>query len=113
MGAKGSSPHSDLRVIKGISIICLLCVLFPLCDVFVTWDLAVDLRADADFGKTDFGHPYLTDFGQNLGGRLWPSRLWPKLVFSLWPSFSKKKGAPKGGAPKGGARNPEKWGPEG
>ena len=23
----------------------------------------------------------LTDFGQNLGGRLWPNRLWPNLVF--------------------------------
>ena len=33
-------------------------------------------QADADFG-----HPYLTDFGQHLGGRLWPYRLWPTLVF--------------------------------
>ena len=23
----------------------------------------------------------LTDFGQNLGGGLWPNRLWPNLVF--------------------------------
>ena len=29
-----------------------------------------DKEADTDFGQTDFGHPYLTDFGQNLG---WPT----------------------------------------
>ena len=74
---------------------------------------------DADFGQTDFGHPYLTDFGRSDFGqtvwpkkidRLWPNRLWPKLVSqSLWPNhkqdlFQKNKknkhGAPKGGAPK-------------
>ena len=37
--------------------------------------------AETDFGQTDFGHPHLTDFGQNLGARFWPNRLWPILVF--------------------------------
>ena len=81
-------------------------------------NLRCALLADADFGQTDFGHLYLTDFGPNLGGRLWPSRFWPKLVVSLLAFFFflkkrttrlKKKhrrttpfGAPKGEARKGG-----------
>ena len=79
--------------------------------------------AETDFGQTDFGHPYLTDFGQNLGGRLWPNRLWPKLVFQSYVFlFQKKKEqqdvgphhglhpSQEGGASKGGAL--EGWGPE-
>ena len=45
--------------------------------------------AEIDFGQTDlqkqlthFGQPELTDLGQNLGGRLWPNRLWPIQCFS-------------------------------
>ena len=52
------------------------------------------VKAETDFGQSDFGHPYLTDFGQirlwpTLIGRLWPSRLWPKLLFQ---SFGGAKG---------------------
>ena len=54
-------------------------------------NLRCALLADADFGQTDFGHLYLTDFGPNLGGRLWPSRFWPKLVVSLLAFFFEKK----------------------
>ena len=38
-------------------------------------------RAEADFGQTNFGHPYLTVIGPNLGGQLRPDRFGPKLVF--------------------------------
>ena len=53
-----------------------------------------DRQAEADFGQTDFGQPYLTDFGQNLGGRLRPSRLWPKLMFQSFGNLKKKKTEP-------------------
>ena len=43
---------------------------------------------ETDFGQTDFGRPYPTEFGQtdfrktDFGqNRLWPNRLWPKLRF--------------------------------
>ena len=74
--------------------------------------------AETNFGQTDFGHPCLTDFGPNLGGRLLP-----KLVFQSFCLFSKKKqkvkmnkcteeqtpfGAPKGAAQKRRAPKPRK-----
>ena len=42
-------------------------------------------EADADFGQTDLGHPYLTDLGHPYltdFGQPFIDRLWPKLVFS-------------------------------
>ena len=47
------------------------------------------IRAPTDanplcFGQSDFGHPYLTDFGQF---RLWSNRHWPKKVDRLWATL--------------------------
>ena len=41
---------------------------------------------ETDFGQTDFGHRYPTDFGQTDFGqnRLWPNRVWPN---RLWPKL--------------------------
>ena len=62
--------------------------------------IIVDRTVETDFGQTDFGHRYPTDFGQtdfgqtdfgqtDLGqNRLWPNRLWPNRVWPnrLWPN---------------------------
>ena len=76
-------------------------------------DMNVDVPAEAvtDFTQTDFGHPYLNDLGQSNCGqtdvgqtnldrnsgqcgsldRLWPNRLWPKLVLWCFGSSRHKK----------------------
>ena len=78
-----------------------------------------DPQVETDFGQTDFGHPYLTDF--------WPNRLWPKLVFQSFGLLKKreqqdeKKKAEKNKhfGPRRvwdrrvGPPNPEKWAPKG
>ena len=68
--------------------------------------------AETDFGQTDFGHPYLTDFGQNWG---WPTLAKPTLanlvfIFLFFKKTEQRKHmeeqTPKGWGPEG-------WGPEG
>ena len=64
--------------------------------------MTIQIPAEADFGQTDFGHPYLTDFGQ--------SDFHQNCFFSLLAQpqtrfFSKEKNNKnKQGAPKGAPR---------
>ena len=97
---------------------------FGTCKAGCEFHLTRVTLADADFGQ-----PYLTNFGLNLGGRLWQSRLWPKLVFqSLGLLFKKKNennkmrkkhrrsttsGPRRVGPRRVGLPSPEKWSPEG
>ena len=92
--------------------------------------------AETDFGQTDFGHPYLTDFGQSdfgqtdFGQKKLTDFGQPLLTdfgqnwcFSLLAFLlkkkkmkkkkKKKKKAEKFEAPKGGVTKPGKWAPEG
>ena len=38
-------------------------------DVPDGWSSLLEVTAETDFGQTDFGHPYLTDFGQSDFGQ--------------------------------------------
>ena len=65
--------------------------------------------------RTDFGQrrggTLASDFGRNLGGRLWPNRLWPICsVLVFWPNFQPKSRNPKDPKTNPGEREPDPLG---
>ena len=80
-------------------------------DSNIPWATVVSWE-ETDFGQSRFGHPDLTNFGQN---QFWPKPIWanPILANQIWPIHfwiwcaswwgpEGWGGSPKGGAPKGG-----------